>query len=739
MTAPSRDPLTLGVWDRPDPSHPLLSSGLAAAVVGSRSSEVALLLETRGGVLEWGGVYAQGIRLTGPWSLGATVEGHTYDLPTSLEELTVRRSRIQSRHTWGPVAVVQDMFAAPRGPAVVRRLTLTSERDTTAEVRSRWTPFLAPVLVEGIKPYDYHLRREGLSVEVESHGHALRFDADPPASQWAVNGAEWNGEPRAGELGSLTSRHDLFLEAGRPSPCTLVLWGGLCKTIDAERDLGARLLAGAVEGSTSEADRSWEAWLASTPSFRCPDDPNLERAYDLARGALRALYTEPETGMRALVAGFPWYAAIWCRDAAWMLPAVLWLGDTEWVEATLDTVFRYQANAHLPLLGAEPGELPMQVSPGPVFLFGTSDTTLYYPGLVARLVAHSGRTDRVPGWWPHLEAVRGWAEARTEPRTGLVVNGGEVEEIRDASAQLGSVHFGFDAVDTTIWDSTDRRAHAVDVQVLWLEALHALATLAPDAGRAVDPGPLNDRAQALAAAIARAYAWPEESYLADTLGRDGSQVRRLRPNALRAVSAGIVDPAVARAVVVRAAREDLSTPWGLRTLATSDPSYDPIAYHDGEVWPIATAWAADAAFAVGDATTGLAGLRGLGARLVREEGLANECYRGDRDEPFDSCFLLGFSVAPFLTLVFERLWGLRLDARHRCLAVRPAFPDSWSSASLSGLRFGEGFLDLEWSRGELGVAWHGDGEITVDGGPLRGTASLGAVRFGALGAANPDK
>lgn len=739
MSRPNPGPLLLGEFDRGDATRPVLSTGLSAAVVGSRAGDVALSWETRGAPLDWGGVYAQGIRLTGPWTLGGVLDEGAFDLPTTLRSSTVRRSRLRSEHAWGPVRVVQDLFAAPRAPGVVRRLSLTTDRERAITLRSRWAPFLAPVLVEGIKPYDYRLRRVDLSLEAEAHGHAVRFDSDPPASGWSIGGTPWGSGTWTGEVGSLESRHELFLEPGRTTSATFVLWGGLRKTVEAERDLGARLIGGAVEGLAREADRSWEEWFARTPTLVFPDDPGLERAYDLARGALRALYTEPEPGMRALVAGFPWYAAIWCRDAAWMLPAVLWLGDSEWAEATLATVFRYQANARIPLLGAEPGELPMQVSPGPVFLFGTSDTTLYYPGLVARLVDHTGRTDRVADWWRHLEAVAAWGTARTDPTTGLVTNGGEVEEIRDASASMGKVHYGFDAVDTTIWDSTDRRAHAIDIEVLWVEALRSLAALAPEAGRPVDPAPWNARADAVAATIASAYKWPEEEYLADTIGRDGRAVHRLRPNALRAVGAGLVDAALARAVVARAGRDDLTTPWGVRTLGSQDPAYDPTAYHDGQVWPIATAWAADAAYAVGDAAGGFAHLRRLGERLVREEGLANECYRGDSDEPFDSCFLLGFSVAPFLTLLFERLWGLRPAARRRHLEVRPRFPATWGSAGVSGLAFAGGTVDLAWTPGALRVAWHGEGVLSVDAGSLKGTRSAGEVRFAVADSANADK
>jgi glycogen debranching enzyme len=208
------------------------------------------------------------------------------------------------------------------------------------------------------------------------------------------------------------------------------------------------------------------------------------------------------------------------------------------------------------------------------------------------------------------------------------------------------------------------------------------------------------------------YPWADEGYLFDSIGSKGP-VRKVRPNALRAVSAGWFDPSFARSVVQRAARDDLTTPWGVRTLSNQHPSYDPHAYHDGQVWTIATAWAADAAFAAGEQDLGVAYLDTIAGRIEEEDGFANECYRGDRADPYNSCFLLGFSVAPFLTLLFERLWGLRVDAQRARLEVWPEFPMAWTSASLRQLTLGEGSVDLDWSPRQLVVHWSGPTPLTI--------------------------
>jgi glycogen debranching enzyme len=197
--------------------------------------------------------------------------------------------------------------------------------------------------------------------------------------------------------------------------------------------------------------------------------------------------------------------------------------------------------------------------------------------------------------------------------------------------------------------------------------------------------------------------------------RENRPVAELRPNALRAVSAGLFEPGLGRRAVERVARDDLTTPWGVRTLSSRDPHYAPDAYHGGQVWTIATAWAADAAFAVGAPTLGVDYLGRIARRLVEEGGQANECYRGDRPEPFDSCFLLGLSIAPFLTTCFEGLWGLAVDARTPRLTFRPHFPEGWRSARLDDLPVGAGRATLELAGDQLRVRWTGDRPLRVDG------------------------
>lgn len=673
-----------------------------SAVLLDRSGEIALAREARGAVAEWGGVYGQLVRLTGPWRTELRAGSARSTLPATLTGASVDGDRFESHHRFAGADVTQTIVPVDAGALRSLRFRATSDavRLTLCTVIE---PYLLPVLVEGIRPVSFEVEARPRALRVRHRGYELALRGHGPAALYALNGAAWTGERRAGPVSTVGLEEEVDLAPGKDVEVRYELTGGI------ERDEELREKRRAVplpdpDQVAAELAAENVAWEATTPELSFPDAPELEAGYRLARTALRRLYTEPGDSITGLLAGFPWYAAVWCRDVAWMVPAVAWLGDLEWAERTVSSVLRFQSAANLPVVGGEVGELPMQIAPGPVFFYGTSDTTLYFAALAARLARHGTADATIDRWRPALERTLRWAEKRTDPATGLVRNGGEAAELAAATQSLARIRYGIDAVDTTIWDSTDRRDHAVDVQVLWHDALVAAAELGLPAGPLGPPAALAER---LAATLRGRYGWDAEGYLYDSW-RAGAPVAKLRPNALRVVSAGLLAPEQARAVVARAAKDDLTTPWGVRTLSSLDPGFSPEAYHDGQVWPIATAWAADAALATGSVGLGVGYLGTVARALIAEGGQANECYRGDRGEPFDSCFLLGLSVGPFVTTVFERLWGITLDARRPSLEVRPLFPPDWHAASIRRLRVGSGRADLAVEDGRLSVAWQGN-------------------------------
>jgi len=113
-----------------------------------------------------------------------------------------------------------------------------------------------------------------------------------------------------------------------------------------------------------------------------------------------------------------------------------------------------------------------------------------------------------------------------------------------------------------------------DVQAVAHAALRAVATLSGDPA-------WSDRADALRARIGAAFD-------PDTMAvePDGTRVRGAGSQLGWLLWSGALPPGAARdAAADRLCAPDVLTPRGLRTLASSEPHFDPHAYHRGSVWP----------------------------------------------------------------------------------------------------------------------------------------------------------
>ena len=71
------------------------------------------------------------------------------------------------------------------------------------------------------------------------------------------------------------------------------------------------------------------------------------------------------------------------------------------------------------------------------------------------------------------------------------------------------------------------------------------------------------------------------------LGLNGRKkgIRSVASNAGHCLASGIVPPERAARVVERLMADDMWSGWGIRTLSSEHPAYNPFSYHTGTVWP----------------------------------------------------------------------------------------------------------------------------------------------------------
>ncbi|MFO0918263.1 MAG: amylo-alpha-1,6-glucosidase [Planctomycetaceae bacterium] len=284
---------------------------------------------------------------------------------------------------------------------------------------------------------------------------------------------------------------------------------------------------------------------------------------------------------RTLIAGYPWFTD-WGRDTFIALRGLcLTTGRFELAEQILLAWSNHVSEGMVPNRFPDSGELPE---------YNSVDASLWYAIAVADFLR------RAPS---EPYAVADSTRQRLESAVGRILSGyasGTRFKICmdfDNLIAAGEPGMQLTWMDAKVgdWVMTPRIGKPVEVQALWLNALHAFQHLSPNYESWFRTGVANFR---------RRFWNPDRQCLFDVVDCDHVPDRRdnsIRPNQILAVGGlplVLLSAVESRAVVDRVQTE-LWTPCGLRTLSPSDPAYHgryqggvvqrDAAYHQGTVWP----------------------------------------------------------------------------------------------------------------------------------------------------------
>jgi glycogen debranching enzyme len=252
---------------------------------------------------------------------------------------------------------------------------------------------------------------------------------------------------------------------------------------------------------------------------------------------------------------------------------------------------------------------------------------------------------------------------------------------------------------------------ASELQAYWFAALEQAAfvfLVAGDVGYARD---LLARAQALKRAFDRAFWVEEDGFYAIALGPDKRPIRSNASNAGHLLATGIVPVEKGARVAQRLMAPDLFSGWGIRTLSSDHPAYNPFSYHLGSVWPVE-----NGTFAFGFARYGrVAELHRLAEGLFAATDLfvANrlpETMSGlPRDDRHPHPGIYPDSNAPqawsasMIVLLIQAMLGMRPVAPLGLLLVDPHLPPWLPDLRLDGIRVGQSRVDLAFTRAADGA------------------------------------
>ena len=445
---------------------------------------------------------------------------------------------------------------------------------------------------------------------------------------------------------------------------------------------------------------SYRAFLRESTQVRSSRERLDRELLERSARDLRALLDFDATGPYP-TAGIPWYATPFGRDGIIAgLQSLCFNPDV--AVGTLRLLARYQGRKVDPYTEEEPGKILHELRRGELArlgrvphrpYYGTVDATPLFVALFVETVRWLGDWSLYRELLPHADAALRWCDTFGDPDgDGFVeyASSGSSVELRNKGWK-DSKH----SLSYRDGSFAELPAALVEVQAYVYHAKRGMGDLASLDGDAQRAARLHSEAEALRERFEEAFWMPGERCYAQALDASKRQIDAVTSNAGHALWAGIAGPERGALVVERLMERDMFSGWGVRTLSSGYPTYNPMSYHNGSVWPHDNSMIAAGFAAYGQheranqIITAIveAGLRFPNARLPE---LFCGFFRDQRfaNRPADylvSCIPQAWSAAaPFLFL--QTMLGLRTELASRELQVDPHLPPWLERVDIQGLR-----------------------------------------------------
>jgi glycogen debranching enzyme len=248
-----------------------------------------------------------------------------------------------------------------------------------------------------------------------------------------------------------------------------------------------------------------------------------------------------------------------------------------------------------------------------------------------------------------------------------------------------------------------------ELQGYWFAAQQVMAVLSWYRGEPADARAWWASAQDLKERFNRDWWLADEQFPALALGPDKRPVAVIGSNAGHCLAAGILSDEHVPPVVGRLLAPDLWSGWGVRTLSTGHPSYNPLSYHLGSIWAVENASIVLGMRRYGFDTQAATLAEGLFSLAQRYPGdRIPECVGGHGrwTSPSPGAYPRANSPqtwnASAFPLLVHTLLGLQPVAPLDLLVVDPALPAWLPEVVIRDLRIGGATVTLRCWRDKAG-------------------------------------
>jgi glycogen debranching enzyme len=445
--------------------------------------------------------------------------------------------------------------------------------------------------------------------------------------------------------------------------------------------------------------RAWERSVLDMEALRL-EDPSFER------------------GVFIPAAGVPWFVTLFGRDSLVVSMQGI-SGFPEFAVGALRRLSVLQATGDDPERDMEPGKIPHEIRHGELAqlgllpfqpYYGTHDATSLFVIVVSYLYHWLGDVGVIERYLPNVEAAMAWID-RSGDRDG------DAFQEYATRSRHGYYNQGWkdagDAIPAADGSLAPLPLAVCELQGYAYDAKLRLGDMYEMVGRPADAERLRKEAHRLFDRFNEAFWWEAEGTY--YLGLDGEKrpIETVASNAGHLLASGIVPADRAGRVVRRLMADDMWSGWGIRTLSSDHPAYNPFSYHTGSVWPHDGATIAGGFRRYGFVEEASQVARGLFDAAERFQAYRMpELFAGlPRQTGSFPVQYLGANVpqawaASAIFRLVALMCGIhaRTDAAGSRIYLDPALPDWLPSLSIQGLRAGRGAADLAFTDGQVAVS-----------------------------------
>jgi glycogen debranching enzyme len=441
----------------------------------------------------------------------------------------------------------------------------------------------------------------------------------------------------------------------------------------------------------------------------------VSRAWRTAVEDLASLPLGLEGAQAVPVAGLPLYQQFFGRDSLTISWQAL-MATKRLLRDSLLANAAWQGTRIDDFLDEEPGKMIHQARWGPLSAlridaferyFGDWATPVDFLVMLGQYLLWTNDVETTRKLLPAAKKVVHWTEYY-----GDKDGDGFLEY--ETRSPLGVKHQGWKDSDDAIVDARGNLVEppiaACEIQGYWYAGLQQAAVAFLRCGDAPFGLRLLRQAASLRSRFEKAFWMEDEGFYTTALGRDGHSADAVSSNAGHLLAAGIISKERASKVAGRLLEADMFSGWGIRTLTSRNPFYNPFSYHRGSVWPVE-----QGTIAFGLARYGLWEQLHTLARGVFEltdlfaDNRLPEVVGGiQRDDQHphpglypNSCEPQGWSASAIVLLV-QSLLGMRAIAPLNLLVIDPHLPEWLPELRLEGLTVGAASVDIEFRRTRAG-------------------------------------